>query len=137
VAYSTASQLGFMFLSIGLSMYDVALFHLFNHAFFKAALFLTAGSYIHRNGGQRLTLVAGRSNFLTSTTLLIASCALTAFPLFSGFFSKDLIIESVISRFWVGGQFLATLAVLSAACTFSYASTLDGDDNGVPLHKNI
>ena len=102
IAYSTMSQLGMMVLAIGLSSYNIALFHLINHAFYKALLFLGAGSIIHavydnqdlrKYGGLKLYLP------LSYTIILIASLSLIALPFMSGFYSKDFILESAYGQF--------------------------------------
>jgi len=95
IAYSTASQLGYMMVAIGLSQYPLALAHLLNHAFFKACLFLSAGSLIHsENDHQRLTKYGGMGNItnMNMQAIGLASLALIAFPFTTGFYSKELII---------------------------------------------
>nr|YP_009325917.1 NADH dehydrogenase subunit 5 [Vertebrata lanosa]APC24958.1 NADH dehydrogenase subunit 5 [Vertebrata lanosa] len=102
IAYSTCSQLGYMVFCCGLSCYNISFFHLFNHAFFKALLFLGAGSVIHsvnneqdmRKMGSLLSLLP-----LTYSLMLIGSLTLTGFPFLSGFYSKDLILE-ISNIFW-------------------------------------
>ena len=109
IAYSTCSQLGYMVLACGLSSYNLGLFHLFNHAFFKALLFLSAGSIIHiLNNEQDIRRMGGLAKLspFIYTNMVIASLALAGFPFLSGFYSKDLIIESANTKFWVGGQML-------------------------------
>jgi NADH-ubiquinone oxidoreductase chain 5 len=96
IAYSTCSQLGYMVFACGLSGYSVSLFHLLNHGFFKALLFLSAGSVIHSlSGEQDIRRMGGLSKLLPFTyiSFLIGSLALIGFPFFSGFYSKDLILE--------------------------------------------
>nr|WCH58008.1 NADH dehydrogenase subunit 5 [Hypnea cornuta] len=96
IAYSTCSQLGYMIFSCGMSCYDVSLFHLTNHAFFKALLFLGAGSVIHAvNNEQDMRKMGSLVNFLpmTYSLMLIGSLALTGFPFLTGFYSKDFILE--------------------------------------------
>ena len=98
VAYSTLSQLGYMTVALGVSAYSVAIFHLMTHAFFKALLFLAAGSVIialHHK--QDLRQMGGLAKYLpiTAATAWLGSLALIGFPFFSGFYSKDLIIEAV------------------------------------------
>jgi len=96
IAYSTCSQLGYMFLSCGLSNYLVAIFHLFNHAFFKALLFLGAGAIIHAlYDEQDMRRMGGLINFLPFTyiCILFGSLAIMGFPFLTGFYSKDLILE--------------------------------------------
>nr|YP_010620068.1 NADH dehydrogenase subunit 5 [Rhodomelopsis africana]WAX04081.1 NADH dehydrogenase subunit 5 [Rhodomelopsis africana] len=96
IAYSTCSQLGYMVFCCGLSHYNISLFHLFNHAFFKALLFLSAGSIIHAvNGEQDMRRLGSLISFLpiTYSLMLIGSLALTGFPFLTGFYSKDVILE--------------------------------------------
>src|ERR1700761_7855188 len=108
-AYSTVSQLGYMFLGVGLGAYSAGIFHLMTHAFFKALLFLGAGSVIHGLGGEQdLRHMGGlrKAMPITCYTLLIASLAISGFPGFSGFFSKDDILSAAYVHapwmFWVG-----------------------------------
>ena len=96
IAYSTCSQLGYMVFSCGLSNYSVSLFHLMNHAFFKALLFLSAGSVIHALfDEQDMRKMGGLINLmpLTYIMVLIGSLSLMGFPFLTGFYSKDLILE--------------------------------------------
>jgi NADH-ubiquinone oxidoreductase chain 5 len=96
IAYSTCSQLGYMFFSCGLSNYQMAVFHLFNHAFFKALLFLSAGSVIHALADEQdMRRMGGLVNFLPFTyfCMLLGSLAIMGFPFLTGFYSKDLILE--------------------------------------------
>ncbi|MGD9738651.1 MAG: NADH-quinone oxidoreductase subunit L [Bauldia sp.] len=96
IAYSTCSQLGYMFVALGVGAYPVAIFHLFTHAFFKALLFLGAGSVIHAVGGEQDMRKMGglwRKIPLTYAMMLIGTLALTGFPLTAGYFSKDAIVE--------------------------------------------
>jgi NADH-quinone oxidoreductase subunit L len=98
LAYSTVSQLGFMFMALGAGAYTAAIFHVFTHAFFKACLFLGAGSVIHAlHGEQDMNKMGGLSRKMKATniTFLISGLALAGFPLFAGFFSKDEIIAAV------------------------------------------
>ena len=116
IAYSTCSQLGYMFVACGVSAYSVGIFHLMTHAFFKALLFLAAGSVIHAVLGEQDIRKMGQLRKympITYITMLIAGLALAGIPPFAGFWSKDLIIESVAAREmgWIG-QF-AYFAVLS------------------------
>lgn len=96
IAYSTCSQLGYMVLACGLSYYNVGFFHLFNHAFFKALLFLSAGSVIHLMSNEqdirRMGGLGSLSPFIY-VNVLIGSLALAGFPFLAGFYSKDLVIE--------------------------------------------
>jgi len=101
VAYSTCSQLGYMVFSCGLSGYNLALFHLFNHAFFKALLFLACGSLIHAlKGEQDIRKMGGLHEILPITyiSFLIGSASLMGVPFFSGFFSKDSILELAYAK---------------------------------------
>nr|YP_009988308.1 NADH dehydrogenase subunit 5 [Gelidiella acerosa]QNM39446.1 NADH dehydrogenase subunit 5 [Gelidiella acerosa] len=96
IAYSTCSQLGYMIFACGLSCYNVSLFHLTNHAFFKALLFLSAGSVIHAlSDEQDMRKMGSLSQFLpiTYSVMLIGSLALVGFPFLTGFYSKDFILE--------------------------------------------
>nr|YP_010888156.1 NADH dehydrogenase subunit 5 [Fushitsunagia catenata]WJJ67933.1 NADH dehydrogenase subunit 5 [Fushitsunagia catenata] len=96
IAYSTCSQLGYMIFSCGMSAYNVSLFHLSNHAFFKALLFLSAGSVIHAvSDEQDMRRMGSLVKFLplTYSVMLIGSLALTGFPFLTGFYSKDFILE--------------------------------------------
>ncbi len=98
IAYSTCSQLGYMFMAVGVSAYSVAYFHLLSHAFFKALLFLAAGSVIHSmSDEQNIKKMGGIYNRipLTYTSMLIGSFALMGLPFLSGYYSKDLILEFI------------------------------------------
>ena len=107
VAYSTLSQLGYMTVALGASAYSVAVFHLMTHAFFKALLFLAAGSVImgmHHNQDMRWMGGVRKYMPVTHWTLLIGTLALVGTPFFSGFYSKDAIIEAVgASHVWGAG----------------------------------
>ncbi|MGI9393000.1 MAG: NADH-quinone oxidoreductase subunit L, partial [Parvibaculales bacterium] len=97
IAYSTCSQLGYMFVALGVGAYQAAMFHLFTHAFFKALLFLGAGGVIHAlHHEQDLRKMGGLKNLLPASwiIMLIGTLALTGFPLTAGYFSKDMIIEA-------------------------------------------
>lgn len=97
IAYSTCSQLGYMFICCGMSLYNISLFHLFNHGFFKALLFLSAGSIIHSLGGEQdIRRMGGLARMLPFSyiMILIGSLALSGFPFLAGFYSKDLILET-------------------------------------------
>ena len=111
IAYSTCSQLGFMVLSCGISYYSVALFHLINHAFFKALLFLGAGSVIHSMLDEQDIRKMGGINIIQPLSyifILIGSLSLAGFPFMAGYYSKDLLLELssqkyfVIFGFWLG-----------------------------------
>src|SRR3984957_1976823 len=106
IAYSTMSQLGMMVIAIGLSSYNIAIFHLMNHAFYKGLLFLGAGAVIHAVvDNQDLRKYGGLIKFLplTYTVILIASLSLVAFPFMTGVFSKDFILESAYGQFYFSG----------------------------------
>jgi NADH-ubiquinone oxidoreductase chain 5 len=102
IAYSTCSQLGYMIFACGLSNYSVGFFHLTNHAFFKALLFLSAGSVIHAiNDEQDMRKMGGLKNLIpfTYSMLIIGSLALIGFPFLAGFYSKDLVLEVAYGRY--------------------------------------
>ncbi len=104
IAYSTCSQLGYMVMICGLSCYSTGLFHLMNHAFFKALLFLSAGSVIHAvSDEQDMRKMGGllKSIPFTYTMILIGSLSLMGFPYLAGFYSKDLILELTYDRYYV------------------------------------
>lgn len=124
IAYSTMSQLGMMVIAIGLSSYNIAIFHLVNHAFYKALLFLGAGSVIHavadnqdfrKYGGLRIFLP------LTYSVMLIASLSLVAFPFMTGFYSKDFIIESAFGQFTFSSVVVYFISVIGAMFTTLYS----------------
>jgi NADH-quinone oxidoreductase subunit L len=105
IAYSTMSQIGFMFVGAGLGAYPNAMFHLMTHAFFKALLFMTAGLAIHAIAGEQdIRKLAGIGKLMPFTRIvfLIGSLALVGIPPFSGFFSKDSILASALDRGWYG-----------------------------------
>jgi NADH-quinone oxidoreductase subunit L len=102
LAYSTVSQLGYMFLAAGVGAYVVAIFHVVTHAFFKACLFLGSGSVIHANAGEQdMTKMGGLRKHMPTTywTFLFATLAIAGFPLFAGFFSKD----EILARTFIAG----------------------------------
>jgi len=124
IAYSTASQLGYMVFICGLSAYNVSMFHLINHAFFKALLFLGAGSVIHAMSGEQDMRKFGRVVKLipyTYSMILIGFLALSGFPFLSGFYSKDFILEIAFSEYTFGGLFVYWLGTLSAGLTAFYS----------------
>jgi NADH-ubiquinone oxidoreductase chain 5 len=124
IAYSTCSQLGYMAGICGESDFNLSLFHLINHAFFKALLFLGAGSIIHSlSGDQDLRKFGRLIKFIpyTYSTVLLGFLALSGFPFLSGFFSKDLIIETAFSAYSVESNFLFWVYSLSAALTAFYS----------------
>jgi proton-translocating NADH-quinone oxidoreductase chain L len=127
IAYSTCSQLGYMILACGLSLYDVGFFHLFNHAFFKALLFLSAGSVIHLMSNEqdiRQMGGLGRPAPFIYINVLLGSLALAGFPFLAGFYSKDLIIEAANTKYWGGGQVLYWFATIAAMLTMYYSVRL-------------
>nr|YP_009158772.1 NADH dehydrogenase subunit 5 [Crella elegans]AKO90229.1 NADH dehydrogenase subunit 5 [Crella elegans] len=125
VAYSTCSQLGYMVMICGLSNYSVSLFHLTNHAFFKALLFLSAGSVIHAvRDEQDMRKMGGLINslFFTYVMVLIGSLSLMGFPYLTGFYSKDLILELIYEKHYI--MFAYWLGGLSALLTAFYSIRL-------------
>ena len=127
IAYSTCSQLGYMVLACGLSGYDVGIFHLSNHAFFKALLFLSAGSIIHGlSDEQDMRKMGGLLNFfpLTYSMFLIGSFALMGIPFLSGFYSKDLIIELAYGNYSLNSSFSFWLVCIAAFFTSFYSIRL-------------
>jgi NADH-ubiquinone oxidoreductase chain 5 len=124
IAYSTCSQLGYMILACGLSGYNLALFHLFNHAFFKALLFLSAGSIIHfMSNEQDLRRLNGIFNLipLTSVCFLIGTISLVGLPFLSGFYSKDPILELLFLRYSSKNFFIYILANVGVFLTATYS----------------
>ena len=122
LAYSTVSQLGYMFLALGVGAYWVAIFHLFTHAFFKALLFLGSGSVIHAvSGEQDMRYMGGLKNKIPVThwTMLAASLAIAGVPGFAGFFSKDEILWQAFSS-PKGSTVLWLVGVVTAAMTAFY-----------------
>ena len=127
IAYSTCSQLGYMITACGLSAYNASIFHLSNHAFFKALLFLSAGSVIHAmNNEQDMRKMGGLINLLpfTYSMILIGSLALMGFPFLSGFYSKDVILETAYASYSISGHFAFWLGSLSALFTSFYSIRL-------------
>jgi NADH-ubiquinone oxidoreductase chain 5 len=127
IAYSTCSQLGYMVFACGLSHYSVGVFHLMNHAFFKALLFLSAGSVIHAlSDEQDMRKMGGVVQLLpfTYAMMVIGSLALIGFPFLTGFYSKDVILEVAYAKYTVSGTFAYWLGSLSALCTSYYSFRL-------------
>lgn len=119
LAYSTVSQLGLMFIALGVGAYSAAMFHLITHAFFKALLFLGSGSVIHGMGGEQdIRKMGGLKSYMPVTyyTFLIGTLAISGMPLFSGFFSKDEILATVFTQ----QPIVWFLAVVSALITGVY-----------------
>ena len=124
IAYSTCSQLGYMFFAAGVGAYHVAMFHLFTHAFFKALLFLGSGSVIHAfKDEQDIRYMGGVRKKLpyTYVFMLIGTLALTGFPFLSGFYSKDAIIEFAYLRNSSVGNYAATIGIFTAFLTSIYS----------------
>lgn len=127
IAYSTCSQLGYMFVAMGVGAYSAGIFHLFTHAFFKALLFLGAGSVIHAmHHEQDMRNMGGLRKHipLTAAAMTIGTLALTGFPLFAGYFSKDAIIESAYASVAHGGfasSYAFVLLVVAALMTSFYS----------------
>jgi NADH-ubiquinone oxidoreductase chain 5 len=127
IAYSTCSQLGYMIFACGLSTYDVAIFHLSNHAFFKALLFLGSGSIIHAvYNEQDMRKMGGLKSLLpfSYSIILIGSLALIGFPFLTGFYSKDLILEAAFAQQTSFSFFCYILGSLSVLCTSFYSTRL-------------
>ena len=124
IAYSTCSQLGYMFFATGVGAYNVAMFHLFTHAFFKALLFLGSGSVIHAfKDEQDIDKMGGVWKKLpyTYTLMIIGTLALTGFPFLSGFYSKDAIIEFAYLRGNITGYYAAGVGIITALLTAIYS----------------
>ena len=124
VAYSTLSQLGYMTVALGASAYSAAVFHLMTHAFFKALLFLAAGSVIiAMHHEQDIRKMGGLKKYMPITywTSLVGSLALIGFPFFSGFFSKDLIIEAVHASNITGSHYAYWMVLLGVFVTAFYS----------------
>ena len=124
VAYSTCSQLGYMFVAMGAGAYSVGMFHLFTHAFFKALLFLGSGSVIYAmHHEQDIRMMGGlwRKIPFTFAVMCVGTLALTGFPLFAGNFSKDAIIESAYVSHNPAATYAFILTVVSAGLTAFYS----------------
>ena len=145
IAYSTCSQLGYMFFAAGVGAYHVAIFHLFTHAFFKALLFLGAGSVIHAfKDEQDIRKMGGVWKKIPYTwgLMLIGTLALTGFPLLSGFYSKDAIIEFAFFKNSKIGYYAMTVGIVTAFLTAIYSwrlffKTFHGKYNNldIPIEK--
>ena len=141
IAYSTCSQLGYMFFATGLGAYNVAMFHLFTHAFFKALLFLGSGSVIHAfKDEQNINNMGGVRKKLpyTYSLMIIGTLALTGFPFLSGFYSKDAIIEFAYLKGNTIGYYAAGIGIFTAFLTSIYSwrlmfKTFHGEYN----NKNV
>ena len=124
IACSTMSRLGMMVIAIGLSSYNVALFHLINHAFYKGLLFLGAGAVIHAVAdNQDFRKYGGLKSFLplTYSVMLIASLSLVAFPFMTGFYSKDIVLESAYGQFYFSSITVYFVATVGAMFTTLYS----------------
>jgi NADH-quinone oxidoreductase subunit L len=127
IAYSTCSQLGYMFLAAGLGAYPVAMFHLINHAFFKALLFLAAGSVIHAmSDEQDIRKMGGLARKLPVTwvVMLFGALALAGIPPFSGYYSKDGILDAAFAAGTGVGMYGWACGIITAALTAFYISRL-------------
>ena len=124
IAYSTCSQLGYMFFAAGVGAYNVAMFHLFTHAFFKALLFLGSGSVIHSfKGEQDIRNMGGVWKKMPYTWILmiIGTLALTGFPFLSGYYSKDAIIEFAYLKGNTVGYYAVAVGIFTALLTAIYS----------------
>ena len=143
IAYSTMSQLGYMFLAMGIGVYSLGMFHLMTHAFFKALLFLAAGSVIHAmDGEQDIRKMGGLRKVmpLTHGTFLIGALALAGFPLTSGYFSKEAIILSSYHED-MGNFIFWAIALITAGMTAFYIfrvyfSTFIGETRSPDAHPH-
>ena len=135
IAYSTCSQLGYMFFALGVGAYQVAIFHLFTHAFFKALLFLGSGSVIHAmSDEQDMRRMGGIFKYIPQTAIMmwIGSIALAGLPIFAGFYSKDAILESAFAAHTGAGNFAFYAGMAAAVMTAFYSwrllfMTFNGD----------
>jgi proton-translocating NADH-quinone oxidoreductase chain L len=127
IAYSTCSQLGYMVFACGLSNYSVGVFHLINHAFFKALLFLGAGSIIHAVADEQdMRKMGGLKKLVpfTYSMMVIGSLALIGFPFLTGFYSKDVILEVAYGKYTSEGHFSYILGSFGAFLTAFYSTRL-------------
>jgi NADH-ubiquinone oxidoreductase chain 5 len=127
IAYSTCSQLGYMVFACGLSNYNISFFHLINHAYFKALLFLSAGSVIHAmSDEQDMRKMGGLVNLLPFTYIMffIGSLSLMGFPFLTGFYSKDIILELTYAKYTISSFFTYWLGGISAFFTSFYSFRL-------------
>jgi len=127
IAYSTCSQLGYMIFACGISNYSVSMFHLINHAFFKALLFLSAGSIIHalhdEQDMRKMGALIKKIPF-TYSMMFIGTLSLMGFPFLTGFYSKDLILELAFAKYTLEGTFAHWLGTISAFFTSFYSFRL-------------
>jgi len=127
IAYSTCSQLGYMFFSCGLSNYHITLFHLFNHAFFKALLFLGAGSIIFSIVDEQDFRKFGflvKKLPLTYISIIIGSLAILGFPFLAGFYSKDILLEYIYITYSIDGIYIYSIGIITAMFTAIYSFKL-------------
>ena len=144
IAYSTCSQLGYMFFAAGVGAYHVAIFHLFTHAFFKALLFLGSGSVIHSLNDEQDVRNMGdlwKKMPVTWFAMVVGTLALTGFPFLSGFYSKDAIIEFAFLKGTNVGYFAAGIGIMTAVLTALYSwrlifKTFHGKYNNKNLSKS-
>ena len=127
IAYSTCSQLGYMVFACGISNYNVSVFHLANHAFFKALLFLSAGSVIHALADEQdMRKMGGVIKLVpyTYVMMFIGSLSLMGFPFLTGFYSKDAILELAYAKYTISGHFAHWFGCISAFFTAFYSFRL-------------
>lgn len=127
IAYSTMSQLGYMAVALAMSSYSICLFHLVNHAFFKASLFMAAGQVIHAmNDNQNLFKYGGLSKILplSSAVIYVASFALIAAPFTAGYYSKELIISITRSNYLINNNIIYWIITITALLTLLYSVKL-------------
>ncbi|TCK05414.1 NADH-quinone oxidoreductase subunit L [Phorcysia thermohydrogeniphila] len=146
LAYSTLSQLGYMFAALGVGAYVYAMFHLFTHAFFKALLFLGSGSVIHAMGGEQdIRKMGGLYKYMkvTAVTFIVGALALSGIPPLAGFFSKDKIITSAFGEghlaFWfflTAGTFLTSLYMGRLIFLVFFGEERFGDEVRKHLHES-
>ena len=144
IAYSTCSQLGYMFFAAGVGAYHVAIFHLFTHAFFKALLFLGSGSVIHSMNDEQDIRNMGnlwKKMPFTWISMIVGTLALTGFPLLSGYYSKDAIIEFAYLSHTNVGYFAAAVGIITALLTAIYSwrlifKTFHGKFNNKKLSRS-
>jgi NADH:ubiquinone oxidoreductase subunit 5 (subunit L)/multisubunit Na+/H+ antiporter MnhA subunit len=124
IAYSTCSQLGYMFFTCGLPSYEISFFHSSNHAFFKALLFLTAGSLIHSLAGEQDTRKFGGFDKpfpLAGAVGLIGSLALMGFPSLAGYYSKEMILEFTFAKYTISAMTVYLFGLTTAIFTAFYS----------------
>lgn len=140
LAYSTVSQLGFMFVALGVGAYTTAMFHLMTHAFFKALLFLGSGSVIHAmSGEQDMRFMGGLKKYIPTThiTFLIGTLAISGFPLLSGMISKDEILVAAYAKSPIVWGILFVIAAMTATYMFRlYYLTFHGEFRGTEEQKH-